>query len=181
MKSTKPSLFCRFVAVVVATVFAVSSGGIPQLAQANLWTEQIQRYRTVQYMTWPRALAIAECVWSPKEKKNWNDFAGRVQKHFERMDIANMGYARSIYDPIITVKDAKGSPEVTIATEIEGLDVYYSIDESIPDNFFPKYTAPVIIPKDAAHLKVITYQNGKKAGQLINLSIDDLRRRQRSE
>ena len=162
----------------------VPEGVDPKLilgGQANLWTEQIQRYRTVQYMTWPRALAIAECVWSPKEKKNWNDFAGRVQKHFERMDIAKMGYARSIYDPIITVKDAKGSPEVTIATEIEGLDVYYSIDESIPDNFFPKYTAPVIIPKDAAHLKVITYQNGKKAGQLINLSIDDLRRRQRSE
>lgn len=159
----------------------VPDGVDPKLilgGQANLWTEQIQRYRTVQYMMWPRGLAIAECVWSPKEKKNWNDFADRVQKHFERMDIAQMGYAKSIYDPIITVKDAKGSPEVTITPEIEGLDVYYSIDESIPDNFFPKYTAPIILPKDAAHLKVITYQNGKKAGRLISLSIDELRKRE---
>lgn len=146
--------------------------------QANLWTEQIQRYRTVQYMMWPRAMAIAECVWSPKEKKNWNDFANRVQKHFERLDAAGMGYARSVYDPIITVKDAKGSPEVTITPEIDGLEVYYSIDESIPDNFFPKYTSPIILPKDAAHLKVVTYQNGKKVGHLISLSIDDLRKRQ---
>ncbi|MEJ0106883.1 MAG: FN3 associated domain-containing protein [Bacteroidota bacterium] len=90
-----------------------------------------------------------------------------------------MRYARSIYDPIITVKDAKGSPEVTMTTEIEGLDIYYSIDESIPDNFFPKYSAPIILPKDAAHLKVITYQNGKQVGQLINLPVTDLQKRMR--
>ncbi|MES1219779.1 MAG: family 20 glycosylhydrolase [Bacteroidota bacterium] len=149
--------------------------------QANLWTEQLQRYRSVQYMIWPRAMAIAECVWSPKEKKNWNDFANRVQKHFERMDVAQTRYARGIYDPIITVKDAKGSPEVTMASEIDNLDIYYSIDESIPDNFYPKYLSPVILPKDAAHLKVITYQNGRKVGQLISLSIDDLHKRERDE
>jgi len=158
----------------------VPEGVDPKLiigGQANLWTEQIQRYRTVQYMIWPRGLAVAECLWSPKEKKNWNDFVNRVQKHFERMDVAQMRYARSVYDPIITVKDAKGSAEVTMSTEIEGLDIYYSIDESIPDNFFPKYSAPIILPKDAAHLKVITYQNGKQVGQLINLAVADLQRR----
>jgi len=61
--------------------------------------------------------------------------------------------------------------------EIEGLDIYYSIDESIPDNFFPKYTSPILIPADAAHLKVITYKKGKQVGQLINIPIADLKRR----
>jgi len=158
----------------------VPEGVDPKLilgGQANLWTEQIQRFRTVQYMLWPRALAVAETVWSPKEKKNWNDFTNRVELQFERMDIAQIRYARSIYDPIITVKDVKGSPEVTMKAEIEGLDIYYSIDESIPDNFFPKYTSPILIPADAAHLKVITYKKGKQVGQLINIPIADLKRR----
>ena len=158
----------------------VPEGVDPKLilgGQANLWTEQIQRFRTVQYMLWPRALAVAETVWSPKEKKNWNDFTNRVELQFERMDIAQIRYARSIYDPIITVKDVKGSPEVTMNGEIEGLDIYYSIDESIPDNFFPKYTSPILIPADAAHLKVITYKKGKQVGQLINIPIADLKRR----
>ena len=158
----------------------VPEGVDPKLilgGQANLWTEQIQRFRTVQYMLWPRALAVAESVWSPKEKKNWNDFTNRVELQFERMDIAQIRYARSIYDPIITVKDVKGSPEVTMKAEIEGLDIYYSIDESIPDNFFPKYTSPILIPADAAHLKVITYKKGKQVGQLINIPIADLKRR----
>ena len=56
--------------------------------QANLWTEQVYNMRHAEYMTWPRAFAIAEDVWSPKENKNWNDFAGRVEKHFERFDVA---------------------------------------------------------------------------------------------
>ena len=158
----------------------VPEGVDPKLilgGQANLWTEQIQRFRTVQYMLWPRALAVAETVWSPKEKKNWNDFTDRVELQFERMDMAQIRYARSIYDPIITVKDVKGSPEVTMNGEIEGLDIYYSIDESIPDNFFPKYTSPILIPADAAHLKVITYKKGKQVGQLINIPIADLKRR----
>ena len=158
----------------------VPEGVDPKLilgGQANLWTEQIQRFRTVQYMLWPRALAVAESVWSPKEKKNWNDFTDRVELQFERMDMAQIRYARSIYDPIITVKDVKGSPEVTMKAEIEGLDIYYSIDESIPDNFFPKYTSPILIPADAAHLKVITYKKGKQVGQLINIPIADLKRR----
>ena len=158
----------------------VPEGVDPKLilgGQANLWTEQIQRFRTVQYMLWPRALAVAESVWSPKEKKNWNDFTNRVELQFERMDMAQIRYARSIYDPIITVKDVKGSPEITMKAEIEGLDIYYSIDESIPDNFFPKYTSPILIPADAAHLKVITYKKGKQVGQLINIPIADLKRR----
>ncbi|HEU0110609.1 MAG TPA: beta-N-acetylhexosaminidase, partial [Flavisolibacter sp.] len=71
--------------------------------QANLWTEQIYNMRTLQYMLWPRAFAIAESVWSPKEKKNWNHFFNRVEKHFERFDVAEIKYARAVYDPIFEV------------------------------------------------------------------------------
>ena len=60
-------------------------------------------------MTWPRAFAISEALWSPKEKRNWTDFVGRVEKHFERLDAAQIKYAPSIYDPAfeITKKDNK--------------------------------------------------------------------------
>ena len=70
--------------------------------QGNLWTEQVYNLRHAEYMTWPRALAISESVWSPKAKKNWNNFFSKVEKHFERFDVAEVKYAPSVYDPIFT-------------------------------------------------------------------------------
>src|SRR5688500_1374979 len=104
--------------------------------QANLWTEQVYNMRQAQYMTWPRGLAIAESLWSPKQKKNWNNFFGRVEKHFQRFDVAEVKYAPSVYDPIFTVKKT-GDKQLSIelSSEAEGLDIYYSFDNSFPDRF----------------------------------------------
>lgn len=146
--------------------------------QGNLWTEQIFNYRTAQYMTWPRGLAIAETLWSPKEKKNWKSFVHRVEHEFDRMDLAQVKYARSFYDPITTSKiDANGNLVVDIAKEIDDLDVYYSINESNPDNYYPKYTRPIVLPKDVATVKMVTYRNGKQVGRQINLTVAELQRR----
>ena len=78
--------------------------------QANIWTEQITNTRHLQYMTWPRSFAIAESVWSPKEKKNWNNFIQRVEQQFKRLDSRDINYARSIYDPIFTCTNNNGEP-----------------------------------------------------------------------
>jgi hexosaminidase len=146
--------------------------------QANLWTEQIQNYRTVQYMLWPRGLAIAESVWSPLEKKNWNNFVGRVEKHFERMDMQQMKFSKSMYDPIITsTLEDKDVLKVQMENEVPGLDIFYSFDETNPDQFYPKYTTELTVPKDAANLKVVTYRNGQFIGRQLNLPVEELKKR----
>ena len=159
----------------------VPEGVNPKLvlgSQGNLWTEQVPNIRSAQYMTWPRGLALAETMWSPKEKKNWNDFVARVEKHFERLEIAQTKFARTMYDPIITAKKGTDSDVVVeMKPEVEGLDIYYSFDETHPDNFYPKYIAPVSIPKSAIHLKVITYKNGKMVGRQIDLPVAELKKR----
>ncbi len=59
-------------------------------AQGNLWTEQVYTFRQVQYMTWPRAFAVAEDTWSPNESKNWDDFVRRVEAQFKRFNVAEI-------------------------------------------------------------------------------------------
>jgi hexosaminidase len=148
--------------------------------QANLWSEQVYNTRHLQYMVWPRGLAIAECLWSPKEKKNWNDFIGRVEAQFPRMDIEQVKYARSMFDPIFTVKKnpaAFDSITVDLSTEIEDLDIHYSFDNSNPDNYYPKAAGTLYIPKEAVMLKVITYRNGKPIGRQLDMPIRELQRR----
>lgn len=146
--------------------------------QGNLWTEQIQNYRTVQYMLWPRALAVAESVWTPTSKKNWNDFVNRVEHHFERMDVANTKYSTAMYDPIISARyDQKGNLVLVLTKEFDALDIHFSIDETNPDQYYRKYTAPFTLPKDVANVKIITYKQGKKVGRQINISVEELKKR----
>jgi hexosaminidase len=146
--------------------------------QANLWTEQVYNIRQAEYMTWPRGFAIAESVWSPKEKKNWKNFFARTEQHFERLDIAETKYAPSVYDPIFSVKrGADRQLQVTLSTEVEGLDMYYSFDNSFPDRFYPKYTTPLIPPIDATILRVITYKGKNPVGRMMTMPIEELNKR----
>ncbi|MDE3248098.1 MAG: family 20 glycosylhydrolase [Bacteroidota bacterium] len=147
--------------------------------QANLWTEQVYNMRHLQYMVWPRAFAIAEAVWSPAANKNWNNFAAKVEQHFNRYNAAGIKYAPSMYEPLIKIsRDTNGGLLVNFENEIDGLDVYYSFDNSFPDNFYPRYeNKPVTVPKDAAAMKVVTYRNGKPLGRLITITMADMQKR----
>lgn len=146
--------------------------------QANLWTEQIPNYRTVQYMLWPRGMAIAESVWSPAEKKNWTNFVSRVEKQFDRLDVQQVKFSKSMYDPIITSTLGENDIlKVKMENEVPGLEIYYSFDETNPDQFYPRYTSELTVPKDAAHLKVVTYRNGQFIGRQLNLPVEELKKR----
>ncbi|MDR0792212.1 MAG: beta-N-acetylhexosaminidase, partial [Chitinophagaceae bacterium] len=99
--------------------------------QANLWTEQVYNLRYAEYMTWPRAMSISETLWSPKEKKNWEKFSVKVQEHFPRFDMAEINYAPSMYEPDIHVSlTADSLIKIHLQTEITGIDIYYSVDNS---------------------------------------------------
>jgi hexosaminidase len=146
--------------------------------QANLWTEQVYNMRHAQYMTWPRAFAIAEVLWSPGENKNWDFFSKRVESHFRRLDYAQVKYAPSIYDPIVTIsKKDTATAVIKLETEIEGLSIHYSFDNSFPDNFYPAYKEPLIVPKEAAAIKMITYRNNKPIGRLLVIPMAELKKR----
>ncbi len=146
--------------------------------QGNLWTEQIPTLRYAQYMTFPRAWALAEVYWSPKESKNWDNFIRRVETQFERSDVAGLNYSKAIYDPIVTTSLKSGKLLVTMEAEAPGLEIYYTIDDAMPDNFTAKYSQPVQLPNGPITLRVIAYRAGKPIGHLITLKRDELEKRE---
>jgi hexosaminidase len=148
--------------------------------QANLWTEQVYTIRQAEYMTWPRAFAIAESVWSPKDKKNWPEFFSRVEEHFKRLDFSETKYSPAVYDPIFKVgKTSDNKLTIDLSLEVEGLDIYYSFDNSFPDRFYPKYMGTLTAPIDAKQLKLITYKDKVPVGRMLTMPIADLKRRAR--
>lgn len=75
----------------------VPSGLIPEEAerikgvQANLWTEYVPTAEHLEYMLYPRLLALAEIAWSPMEQKDYPGFKKRALKALTRLRAA--GYS----------------------------------------------------------------------------------------
>ena len=146
--------------------------------QASTWTEKIPNYRHLEYMTWPRAMAISEVLWSPKNKKNWVSFVNRVEQQFKYLDADSVKYSESLYDPIVTVVNGNDdSMKIKLSSEIPGLTIYYTFDGTDPDNFYPEYSGNSLdIPKGASEIRVISYRHGRAIGRQMNFLLDVLKK-----
>jgi hexosaminidase len=145
--------------------------------QGNLWTERVYNLRQIEYMTWPRGLALAEVYWSPKSSRNWDKFISKMEAQFPRLDAEGIKYALSAYNVIYTpVRSKEGrAVAVKISTEIKGLDIYYTFDGTNPDPYYPKYTGePIIFPLGATQITANTFRNGKQVGKQVTIKKDEL-------
>lgn len=60
--------------------------------QANIWCERIPTEARMEWMVFPRALALAEKAWTPRNDQNWDDFLLRLQAHLKRLDAMGIQY-----------------------------------------------------------------------------------------
>jgi hexosaminidase len=58
----------------------------------NLWSEFFPNYAHVQYMAYPRACALAEVAWTSPERKKWEDFEKRLDRHLQRLKVQGVHY-----------------------------------------------------------------------------------------
>ncbi len=63
-------------------------------AQANVWTCFTHTDALLDMMTYPRACALAEITWSPRESRDWSDFSRRMKTHKRRLDAIGVNYYR---------------------------------------------------------------------------------------
>ncbi len=61
-------------------------------AQGNVWSEYMATPEYVEYMVYPRACALSEVVWSPKESLDWDNFSKRMVVHKKRLKALNVNY-----------------------------------------------------------------------------------------
>ncbi len=61
-------------------------------AQGNVWTEYMKTSDYVEYMVFPRLLALSEVVWSPREERNWMAFKSRLPGQLRRLDRLGVNY-----------------------------------------------------------------------------------------
>ncbi len=129
--------------------------------QANLWTEYIEDGDKVEYMVYPRACAMAEIAWSPKEKKNWKDFSKRIKVHFSRLDALGVHYAKTFYD----VNTAFSKGRITLSTLDATSQIRYTTNGKDPSPKSKMYSAPIAI-SETTTLKAAVFQGDKQMGSI---------------
>ena len=60
--------------------------------QGQIWTEYQRTPKNVEYMVFPRLVALAEVAWTPRELKNFADFTERLARHLNRLNVLDVNY-----------------------------------------------------------------------------------------
>ena len=61
-------------------------------AQAQLWTEYMPDAKRVEYMAFPRLTALAEVVWTPVARKDYQDYLARLAQHLRRLQVLDVNF-----------------------------------------------------------------------------------------
>lgn len=137
--------------------------------QANLWTESITDWGKLTYMTFPRVYAIAENGWTNENLQNWDDFIYRLAPHLERLELQNIRFASSASNVNIVHRGVENGIEVTLDTEVNGLDYYYTLDGSEPDTASFKYHGPFTVTQ-GLNISARAFKDGESLGKISTLS-----------
>jgi hexosaminidase len=147
--------------------------------QGNLWTEEVPNLSFAYYMTYPRAMAISESLWSAKENKNWEDFLQRTESHFTRFDQKGINIAKTIYEPEVRVYMEGRKLMCELKNPFSDIEMHYTIDNTYPVTFGKKYEGPFELPAGNYSLRVQSFRNGKTLERLLQIPRKDLESRVR--
>ena len=117
----------------------------------------MQTEKQVEYMAFPRAIALSEVLWSSPEHKNYSDFIHRLEQYQKRLDLLEVNYANHIYSVKGELINSKGNLAYQLSTTSSSYPIYYSTDESFPSKL---YSTPITVDS-SMHIKAVVL-NSKK-------------------
>lgn len=116
--------------------------------QANMWTEFVAEYPDIEYMELPRMAALSEIQWTAPEKKDYENFLGRLPQMLDTYDGQGYNYAKHLLnvDGKLTADPQAGVITLTLST-LGDAPIYYTLDGSEPTDKSALYAGPVAIDK----------------------------------
>ena len=120
-------------------------------AQGNVWTEYMETEKQVEYMAFPRAVALSEVLWSSPEHKNYSDFIYRLEHYQKQFDLLDVNYANHIYSVKGKLTHVSDRLTYELNTTSSSYPIYYSTDKSFPSKL---YSTPITVDT-SMHIKAV--------------------------
>jgi hexosaminidase len=104
-------------------------------AQGNVWTEYINDDKKVEYMIFPRMLALSEVLWGTSNPEKYTDFQERMLQHFLVFDKKGINYSKAFFE--ITSKVSPSEIDSSIIFSLKSSKnqsgIRFTNDGSIPN------------------------------------------------
>lgn len=82
-------------------------------AQGNLWTEYIPDLAQLEYMTYPRAIALSTALWSETKLPYWEFLSTLVQFHFPFLSSQKVNFSKAALKPELkTIRGVNGGIQI---------------------------------------------------------------------
>ena len=144
----------------VPAVLTVEQQKFIRGVQANTWTEYLPGTEMIEYMVFPRMLAMAEIAWSVQQGRQFANFEQRLSSHYQHLSRAGIGYRlpRPTGLPAEIITPAKNYL-LKLQAPVPDSRLYYTLDGSTPDEKSAQYHQPVEIslrPDTVTRVQVLT-------------------------
>lgn len=126
--------------------------------QGNVWAEKIPNIKHLEYMMYPRALAVAESAWSSKENKNISRFAYKLDQQYGLFKLWDLNARLPGIENMADIVTNNDHYSLTLNYPLKGAQIRYSLNGKTPDSTDVAVPFPVKISealKDS--LKVSAY------------------------
>ncbi|MEE9407858.1 MAG: family 20 glycosylhydrolase [Polaribacter sp.] len=141
-------------------------------AQGNIWTEYMQTSDKVEYMAFPRMIALSEVVWSKPTNKNYDDFIKRLELFNERLDVMSVNYANHLYEVTGELINENGQISYQLETTTNGKSIRFTTDDSKPNSSSNVSTDKIEIKKSLTIKAAIFNSEGKQLGSVFEQKIN---------
>jgi hexosaminidase len=118
-------------------------------AQINAFSEYLVTPEQLQHAMFPRASALAELTWSPKDKRDFNGFVARMVPQMGRYARAGVAAADSAFAVTYTVQGSRGDAlrsgkvPVALSTQTRYGTIRYTLDGKMPTARSKAYAVPL--------------------------------------
>lgn len=142
-------------------------------AQANIWTEYVPTTEHLEYMVFPRMLALSEVVWSDSSARDWPDFQRRLQDHYRLLQRRVVNYYRpgTELEILANFQPGEQTARVEFRSEQYQPEIRYTLDGSEPTAKSNRYEGPFSVKKSAS-VKAALYRDAASIGPVAALPVD---------
>lgn len=116
----------------------------------------------IDYLAFPRMMALSEVGWTSSAARDWNDFRERSASHYPKLDYAGIGYR--VPEPILAGKETAGADNVKILLKpaAENTVVRYTTDGSYPTRHSSIFPPEGLTVKEGTVVKASTEGTGSR-------------------